>query len=150
MLLYFLQNKLTFGNMLTSLSPKRLVHWQSILIKEEGCGLQMTRCEVVRPQPNTGSKWYIYVIWGSERKQKDTQDNSRRVYSHRHYLESGVGVGVGWGHLPNSCGNRGLWTTQTLAVQAQREQERGHYQRLEKALWVGETVALTWGTVRLG
>ena len=28
---------LTFGHMLAFLSPKRLVHWQSILIKAEGC-----------------------------------------------------------------------------------------------------------------
>ena len=30
---------------------------------EEGCGLQKTRCEVARPQPNTGSKWYINVMY---------------------------------------------------------------------------------------
>ena len=34
---------LTFGNMLAFLSPKRLVHWQSIPITVEGCGQQVPK-----------------------------------------------------------------------------------------------------------
>lgn len=60
----------------------------------EEARLQKTRCEVGRPQPNTGSKWYIYVIWGSERNRR-TLKIIQGEFTHTGTIWN-LGLGKGW------------------------------------------------------